>query len=189
MVEELLKIDAKAERTISHTTRKPRPGEIEGMDYHFTDRAAFLEEKKKGYFLETAEVYDHFYGTSIQSVETIFAKGKDAFLVIEWQGAEKLKNRYPDLVRILLLPPTAEDLKGRIESRKKVSADEIKKRLSFAQGELRMMMDYDYFVFNDTVKKAVYKLRNIVEAERLKMHRNRGMLHRFVDAFEVIKKN
>lgn len=151
--------------SISCTTRPPRPGEIEGVDYHFLSPGVFEERIREGDFLEFAEVFGYYYGTSKTYVQKQVSSGKHVFLVIDTQGAMQLKaEEYPG-VYIFLSPPSLEALEERLKKRKTESAEMIEKRLSWAEKELAMVAHYDYHIINDNLELAYGVLRSIVIAE------------------------
>jgi guanylate kinase len=181
LVDELTRLDPSLRSSISTTTRPPREGETEGVDYFFVDRAEF-NKLKKGQLIEWAEVHGQSYGTPRNFVELGLAAGSDVILNIDVQGGIKVKKSFPDAVMIFIFPPSFEELKSRIEQRGKDYAAEIEKRLEAARGEIEHARDYDYIVVNDTLEHAVAVLRSIVEAERCRPERyDADFLERFGD--------
>lgn len=158
--------------SVSATTRIPRPGEIDGKDYYFLSFAEFrtwiLEEK----FLEYAEVYGNFYGTPLNKIEERLNRGEDILLEIDVQGALNVKQKCPEGVYIFLLPPSLEELKSRIEGRGTENPESLARRLKNAVAEIKIGLNYDYVVVNDTVDNAVEQIKAILTAERLKVARN-----------------
>ena len=158
--------------SISATTRKPRPGEIDGKEYYFLsvdEFKAWIAEEK---FLEYAEVYGNFYGTPLNKIEERLNRGEDILLEIDVQGALNVKRKCPDGVYIFLLPPSLEELKNRIEGRGTENAESLARRLKNAVAEIKIGLEYDYAVVNDTIDNAAEQIKAILTAERLKVARN-----------------
>jgi len=151
--------------SISCTTRPPRPGEVNGKDYHFLSKMQFEEKIRQGDFLEYAEVFGHYYGTSQSYVLMQQAMGKHVFLVIDTQGAMQLKQRQFPAAYIFLSPPSLVELKDRLIKRKTESVEVIEKRLSWAKAEMQKIAHYDYHIVNDSLDLAYAILRSIVVAE------------------------
>ncbi len=168
IVEHLLKKDKNLVKTISHTTRSKRPSEKNGVHYHFVDRKAFEKLDQSGQMMESATVYDEFYGTSKKEIERILDKGKDAVLVIENEGAQAIKRLFPRSVFILILPPSLKELRKRILSRETEDED-IERRLKNATREIRSLTWYDYAVMNEDLEESVELVQNIISAERAKL--------------------
>ena len=158
--------------SISCTTRAIRPGEIPGKDYFFLTDAEFQKKKQAGDFLECAEVFGHYYGTSKEYVLEQQHLGKHVFLVIDTQGALLLKEQGFSAVYVFLSPPSIEELKGRLHKRQTETHEVIEKRLSWANEELQMIHHYDYHIVNDHLERAYVILRSIVIAEE---HRIRNL--------------
>ncbi|MBR6711744.1 MAG: guanylate kinase [Selenomonadaceae bacterium] len=158
--------------SISATTRKPRPGEIDGKEYYFLsvdEFKAWIAEEK---FLEYAEVYGNFYGTPLNKIEERLNRGEDILLEIDVQGALNVKRKCPDGVYIFLLPPSLEELKSRIEGRGTENPESLSRRLKNAVAEIKIGLEYDYVVVNDTIDNAAEQIKAILTAERLKVARN-----------------
>jgi guanylate kinase len=168
IVEAVLKKENKLEKTISHTTRKKRPDEKNGVHYHFVDAKTFQQIEKSGQMIEWASVYENQYGTSKKEIDRIMSKGLDVILVIENQGAKAIKKMYARSVFILVLPPSLKELEKRILKRKH-GDDDVERRLKNATREMRNMIWYDYVIINDDVDDAVELLQNIIKAERAKL--------------------
>lgn len=151
--------------SISCTTRLPREGEIEGKDYFFLSRQQFEEKIAEGDFLEYAEVFGYYYGTSMASVQKQMEMGNHVFLVIDTQGAMQLKKKDFPAVYVFLSPPSLEELKGRLYRRQTESIEVIEKRLSWAEAEMAMVGHYDYHIVNDHLNLTYAILRSIVIAE------------------------
>ena len=154
--------------SVSATTRPPRPGEINGVHYHFTDVDEFRKMISEDAFLEYAEYVGNFYGTPKKFVNEAMEQGKDVLLDIEIQGAMQVCAKRPETVRIFIAPPSWKELERRLTARGTDSPEKVQKRLLRAQVELEMARDYDYFVVNDTVENAVNELRAIMCAEHCK---------------------
>lgn len=155
--------------SVSLTTRPVRPGEKDGVDYHFLDSATFTKKVEEGEFLEFAEVFGYHYGTSKLYVQEQQALGKHVFLVIDTQGAMHLKSQGFSAVYVFLSPPSLEELKERLMKRKTEALEAIEKRLSWAKQELAMLIHYDYHIVNDHLTQAYAILRSIVIAEEHKV--------------------
>jgi len=160
----------------SATTREPRPGEKDGMNYFFKSKGDFLEMVKKNQFIEWVEYCGNFYGTPNEQLEKSLEMGLDVVLEKDVDGALKIKKVYPDSIIIFIIPPSFKELKRRIEARGTESAEIIEKRLSRALEELKYIHDYDYVVVNNCVEKATNAINCIINAEKLKTKRNRGIL-------------
>lgn len=157
--------------SVSATTRLPRAGEVDGVNYFFKTREAFEEMIKKDQLLEWAEYVGNYYGTPIDYVQKTINEGKDIILEIEVQGALKVKERFPEGVFIFLMPPSLAELRKRIEGRGTETADVIDRRMTVAKEEIDMMKKYDYVVENDEVDFAVERIKAIVTAEHCKRER------------------
>jgi guanylate kinase len=154
-------------RSVSHTTRAPRPGETDGADYHFTDRERFQQMVAADDFLEHAEVFGNLYGTSRSAVERELAAGRDVILVIDWQGAANVKKLLPDAVSVFIVPPSLSALRERLSGRGQDDADVIAGRLAEARDDIGHYQGFDYLVVNDVFEDAAADLRHIVIAQRL----------------------
>lgn len=152
--------------SISHTTRAPRPGDVDGVHYHFVDRATFERMIAQGDFLEHAEVFGNYYGTSRRAVEPILATGRDALLEIDWQGAAQVRRAMPGCVSIFILPPSRAELERRLRARATDSAATIERRLAASREEIAHAAEFDCIVVNDVFEDAVAALRAIVVAAR-----------------------
>ena len=154
--------------SVSATTRTPREGERDGVDYHFIHADRFRNMIAEDAFLEYAEYVGNFYGTPMRLVDEAMEQGKDVLLDIEIQGAMQVCAKRPETVRIFIAPPSWKELERRLTARGTDSPEKVQKRLLRAQVELEMARDYDYFVVNDTVENAVNELRAIMCAEHCK---------------------
>ena len=158
--------------SISATTRKPRTGETDGVDYFFKTREEFEQMIQNKQLLEYADYVGNYYGTPLEYVENTLAKGKDVFLEIDVQGAIQVRDLMPDGVFIFLTPPDLNELESRIVNRGTDSDEVIAKRMKTAREELELMKYYDYSVVNDTVDNAVQKIEAIIQTEHLRIVRN-----------------
>ncbi len=157
--------------SVSHTTRAPREGETDGVHYHFVSLEAFEDELEKGTFLESARVFDNYYGTSESGINAQLHEGQDVILEIDWQGAQQVRKRIPDVVSIFILPPSVEALRERLGNRAQDAEEVINRRMQQAKNELSHYPEYDYLVFNDDFETALQDLKSIFTANRLKMER------------------
>ncbi|MHC5252989.1 guanylate kinase [Listeria kieliensis] len=173
--------ETKFEYSISMTTRKPREGEKEGVDYYFRNREQFEVAIEEGRMLEYAEYVGNYYGTPLDYVEEKLASGVDIFLEIEIKGAMQVKKRMPEGIFIFLTPPDLAELKNRLIGRGTEPLEVINERMETARAEIEMMASYDYAVVNDVVSEAVRKIKGIVETEHLKTER---VLHRYQNMLE-----
>lgn len=171
LVKQLLATTNDLAVSISHTTRDPRPGETDGIHYHFTDTASFVEGIKAGQFLEHAEVFGNYYGTSQASVNAQLEAGMDVILEIDWQGALQVKKIFNDVTMIFILPPSLATLRQRLAGRGQDSEDVINTRLAGAVDEMRQYVNFDYVVINDHFEAALYELKAIIVAKRQTLDR------------------
>ncbi|WP_346928438.1 guanylate kinase [Clostridium sp.] len=153
----------------SCTTRKPREGEVEGVNYFFIDREEFLKRIDKEDFLEYAEVYGNFYGTPKSEVLKMLEEGKDVILEIDIQGALKIKSSYSKGIFIFIMPPSMEELRNRITNRGSETPESLKTRMECAYDEISFASKYDYAVVNDKVEDAVKKIESIIIAEKCRV--------------------
>ena len=171
--------------SISVTTRKPRPGEVEGRDYHFIDEKSFDAMVARGDLLEWAEVFGSSYGTPRAPVERALAKGRDVLFDIDWQGTQQLREKgRDDLVSVFVLPPSIPDLEARLRTRAQDADDVIRARMAKAANEMSHWAEYDYVVINRDVWRAFEDICAILAAERLKRERQTG-LSAFVRALQA----
>ncbi len=173
------------ELSISVTTRKPRPGEVEGRDYRFIDGRSFDAMVARGDLLEWAEVFGSRYGTPRAPVERALAMGRDVLFDIDWQGTQQLREKgRDDLVSVFVLPPTIPDLEARLRTRAQDADDVIRARMAKAANEMSHWAEYDYVVINRDVWRAFEDVCAILAAERLKRERQTG-LSAFVRALQA----
>ena len=159
------------ELSVSHTTRKPREGEVDGEHYHFVSRSEFEAEIEADSMLEHAVVFGNLYGTSAKFVEQLTRDGADVILEIDWQGAEQARKKLSDQVSIMILPPSLAELENRLRSRGKDSEDVILRRLSSARAEMSQAKNFDYLIVNEDFKSAADELASIITAERTRTAR------------------
>lgn len=166
--------------SISHTTRKPRPKEIDGYNYHFISEKKFKQMELAGVFMESANVFGNFYGTSQDAVQKMLDEGHDVVLEIDWQGAEQIKKRFPKSISIFILPPSIKALQERLEGRGQDSADVIAHRMEKAIAELKHYHKADYLVVNDDFEEALRSLKAIVKADRMTTPKQRIINNRLI---------
>ncbi len=167
LIKALLVKDAQLKLSISHTTRKPRPGEIDGVDYHFVDEAKFLHMLGEAKFLESALVHEARYGTSQAAVDQQLAAGWDVILEIDWQGAAQVRRLYPQAISIFILPPSIETLEQRLNGRGQDAAAVIAKRVAAARSEMAHVAAFDYVTINDDFDVALQDIAAIFRTQRL----------------------
>lgn len=167
LVKALLEQDSSIRLSVSYTTRPPRPGEVNGVNYHFVSREEFLARLEKSEFLESAEVYGNFYGTSQAWIEAEMAAGRNVLLEIDWQGAAQVRRLMPGALSIFILPPSIEELRRRLEGRGTDSAEVIAKRMAAAREDISHALEADYLVVNDRFAEALNDLLAISRARRL----------------------
>ena len=166
VINELLKRDDKTVVSISMTTRKPRPGEIDGVNYYFVSKEDFEEKIRNGEMLEYAQYGDNYYGTPKAPVQAWTDEGMTVILEIEVQGASKIKEQQPDVCTMFLMPPSFHALKTRLEGRNTETEEEITQRLSIARKEIMMATDYDYIIVNDRLDAAVENILEVIYRHR-----------------------
>ena len=167
--------------SVSATTRQPRTGEVEGVNYFFLTHEKFNDMISKNEFLEYANTYSNFYGTPKGPVMECLEKGQDVVLEIEMQGARQIKEVYPEGVFIFVLPPSLEELKSRIVGRGTETQEEIEKRFSCAFEEINQIVNYDYFIVNEDIEKSVSDVEAIICAEKNKVTRYKNNI---IDKFK-----
>ena len=169
LVNALIKQDQHISVSISHTTRAQRPGEENGVNYHFIDKPGFQDMIKQDAFLEYAEVFDNYYGTARSSVEAQLAEGQDVILEIDWQGARQVRELMPEHVSIFILPPSRADLQQRLSDRGQDSEETINRRMRDAISETSHYNEYDFLVLNDDFDTALRDLTAIFSTLRLQL--------------------
>ena len=173
----LLADDAGLTMSVSATTRPPRPGEVDGKDYHFVDLERFRDMVSRNEFLEWAHVFDHRYGTPRTPVDGMLEAGHDVLFDIDWQGAQQLHQLAGgDVVRVFILPPSMTELEARLRGRRTDADDVIERRMARAHGEIAHWDGYDYVLVNDDADACFAKVRTILQAERLKRSRQTGII-------------
>lgn len=155
--------------SISHTTRKKRPNEVDGVDYFFVDQPTFMRMVEDSAFLEHAEVFNHYYGTSEAQITARLEKGIDVVLDIDWQGAQQIRHAFPDAVSIFILPPSLDVLHQRLKNRQQDDQAIIADRMQRARDELSHYAEFDYLIVNDEFAKAADDLKSIVVSHRLRI--------------------
>src|SRR5436190_3133071 len=169
--------------SVSHTTRRPRQGERDGVDYFFTDRAAFMSMVDRGEFLEWAEFNGQLYGTTRTFVQDQIEAGKDVILDIDVQGARQVKSKVGDATAIFVLPPSFAELERRLKSRMLEPDDVIRRRLEIAKGEIQFYRDYDYIVINDILQNSVLLLESIVRSGTAAPERQQARVEEIIASF------
>lgn len=182
LVKALLETSQGITVSVSHTTRAPRPGEQDGVHYHYVSVDTFKALVEQGAFLEHAQVFDNFYGTASSSVEDKLQQGLDVILEIDWQGARQVRKRFPDCIGIFILPPSREALEQRLRGRGQDSDEIIARRMRDAQSEASHYGEYHYLVINDDFDTALVELRSIFVAERLHLERQKPRHQALLDA-------
>ncbi|MDH3582245.1 MAG: guanylate kinase [Hyphomicrobiales bacterium] len=172
----LLEADRELEMSVSVTSRPPRPGEIDGKDYRFVDETEFRRMQDDGELLEWAKVFGNYYGTPKEPVESALGSGCDILFDIDWQGTQQLQQKAKsDLVRVFILPPSAEALEERLKTRAQDPPDVVAGRMDAASGEISHWAEYDYVVINQDKTSALAQIKVILAAERLKRERRVGL--------------
>jgi guanylate kinase len=172
----LLDSDPDLTMSVSATTRRPRPGEVDGRDYYFLKTEDFGIMRNKGEFLESAKVFDNYYGTPRQPVEEALQAGRDVLFDIDWQGTQQLtENAKGDLVKVFILPPSAYELERRLKTRAQDSDEVVARRMEEASKEISHYSEYEYIIVNDDLDNTFRKLQAILYAERLRLARQTGL--------------
>ena len=176
LVKALVEKDGNLHASVSHTTRSPRPGEKEGSNYYFVKKSFFDKMVSQGEFLESAQVFDHFYGTSKLWVQSQLEAGTDVVLEIDWQGAKQIKECMPLACAIFILPPSKNALQERLMSRGQDNPEVIERRMDQAVNEMSHFESSDYLVLNRNFEDALNELEVIVKAQRLRtINRSRSL--------------
>jgi guanylate kinase len=176
LAKRILKRDAGITMSVSLTTRGKRPGEVDGVDYHFVDRQGFDDKVRQGELLEYATVFGNSYGTPRGPVENALRIGRDILFDIDWQGTQQLKGKArEDVVSIFILPPSRETLQARLSSRGQDSAETVAARMAQANAEISHWAEYDYVIVNDDLDAAEARIVQIIEAERNRRSRLTGL--------------
>ena len=180
LVKQLLATTNDLTVSVSHTTRTPRPGEIDGHHYHFTDVANFVTAIGENKFLEHAEVFGNYYGTSEQSVRTQLEAGVDVILEIDWQRALQVKKIFTEATMVFILPPSLSTLRQRLSTRGQDTMEVIEQRLAGAVTEMAQYVNFDYVIINDSFEVALTELKAIIVADRQTLHRQQQRYHRTI---------
>lgn len=162
--------------SVSHTTRQTRPGEVNGEHYHFVPLDEFQHMVGENAFLESAQVFDNYYGTAEASVREQLATGKDVILEIDWQGARQVRERFSDAISIFVVPPSVEALRERLSSRGQDSDETIERRMADALSEMSHYHEYDYIVVNDQFEQGVEDLDAVMRAQHLTLARQQNSI-------------
>lgn len=176
LIDALLKrfnLDDKLRLSVSHTTRAPRPGEIDHVSYHFITNEEFEKLIERNAFYEYAHVFDNYYGTSREIVEQWLNEGKDVLLDIDWQGARQIRRQTPDAKGIFIVPPSLEELNRRLVTRATDAPEVIEKRMSKAISEISHYNEYDYVIVNDDFDESLLNMRSIILSNRQKMDKQK----------------
>ena len=184
LVTALLEREPNIRLSISFTTRAPREGEANGRDYHFVERAEFERMISAGDFLEHANVYGNYYGTSKRWIEEQISGDHDVLLEIDWQGAQQLRKVFPNMVGIFILPPSIGELRRRLEARGKDSAEAIAKRMASARNEISHVLEFEYIIVNERFESALDDLIAIVHATRVSRAQQAVRLSKLIAEFE-----
>jgi guanylate kinase len=166
LIDAVMAADPSLKISVSYTTRPPRPGEKDGVDYHFVDEARFLAMRERGEFLESAEVHGNHYGTSKKVILEALARGDHLILEIDWQGAQQVRRLYPGAVGIFILPPSLEELERRLRGRGQDAEAVIRRRLENAREELSHRDEFKYAIINKDFENAKQQLADIIHRER-----------------------
>ncbi|MEO0871301.1 MAG: guanylate kinase [Pseudomonadota bacterium] len=173
----LLEADAAIELSVSATTRPPRPGEVDGVHYHFVSDAEFDRMVDEDDFYEWAEVFGHRYGTPKGAIREALKQGRDFLFDIDWQGTQQLYQKdQQDVVSVFILPPSLPELRRRLESRAQDSAEVIDARMERARAEISHWAEYDYVVINDDVDECFDRVCEVLDAERMRRTRQTGLI-------------
>ena len=171
LVRALININPQIDLSVSYTTRKPRPGERDGKDYHFVSRETFLAMAERGEFLESAEVYGNLYGSSQTWISQEIARGntsgRDILMEIDWQGAAQIRRLFPDCISVFVLPPSLQALEQRLKGRGKDDGEVITKRLAAVSADVAHIAEFDYVIINDNLNEALRELNAVVLSARL----------------------
>lgn len=184
LVRALLQADARVHLSVSYTTRAMRPGEQDGVDYHFVSEPRFLQMATDGDFLESAEVHGARYGTSRSCVQSELQRGNDLVLEIDWQGAAQVRALYPSAVGIFILPPSLQDLEQRLHGRAQDAEPVIARRLAAARQEISHVGEFDYVIINDQFEAALHDLLSVIQSHRLRAERQLRQHHAVLRRFD-----
>ena len=183
LVDALLKRESNIRLSISYTTRAPREGERNGREYHFIARSEFERMIAAGDFLEHANVYGNYYGTSRRWIEEQIAGDHDVLLEIDWQGAKQLRNLFPHMVGVFILPPSLEELRRRLQMRGTDTPEAIDKRMASAREEISHVLEFEYIIVNERFDSALEDLISIVHATRVSRAQQALRVSKLIDEF------
>ncbi len=183
LVNAMLAAESGIRLSVSFTTRAPREGEVQGREYHFVTREAFEAMIAAGDFLEYADVYGNYYGTSRRWIEQELAGEHDVLLEIDWQGARQVRGLFPRMVGIFILPPSLAELRRRLTARGKDAAEVIEKRMASAREEISHVLEFEYIIVNEQFQVALADLQAVVRAARLSRERGASRLAHLLDEF------
>ena len=181
LIKALMEQDQRVEVSVSHTTRPQRPGEVEGVNYFFISTETFREMREAGAFFESAEVFGHFYGTSLTQLEARLSDGADVILEIDWQGAQQVRKLLPDSAWLFILPPSLEALKSRLQARGQDAEDTIDLRMRAARDEMSHWDEADYLIINDQFDVALEALQALVRSLRLRTGQQQSTLQDLIE--------
>ena len=181
LIKALMEQDQRVEVSVSHTTRPQRPGEVEGVNYFFISTETFHEMREAGAFFESAEVFGHFYGTSLTQLEARLSDGADVILEIDWQGAQQVRKLLPDSAWLFILPPSLEALKSRLQARGQDAEDTIDLRMRAARDEMSHWDEADYLIVNDQFDVALEALQALVRSLRLRTGQQQSALQDLIE--------
>lgn len=181
LIKALMEQDQRVEVSVSHTTRPQRPGEVEGVNYFFISTETFHEMREAGAFFESAEVFGHFYGTSLTQLEARLSDGADVILEIDWQGAQQVRKLLPDSAWLFILPPSLEALKSRLQARGQDEEDTIDLRMRAARDEMSHWDEADYLIINDQFDVALEALQALVRSLRLRTGQQQSALQNLIE--------
>ena len=184
LVAGLLEQEKNVKLSISYTTRAPRAGEADGRDYHFIDRASFEKMIAAGDFLEYADVYGNYYGTSRRWIESELEGDHDVLLEIDWQGARQVRKLFPHMAGIFILPPSLPELRRRLQGRGKDSPEAIERRMASARDEISHVLEFEYIIVNERFEAALADLVSIVRAARVSRAQQSIRLAKLIDEFK-----
>ncbi len=183
LVDALLKAEPNVRLSMSYTTRPPREGEKDGVDYFFVGREKFERMIAAGEFLEHANVYGNYYGTSRAWIDRELGGDHDVLLEIDWQGAQQIRRIFPHMVGIFILPPSLGELRKRLKSRGKDSPETIEKRMASARDEISHVLEFEYIIVNENFEAALADLVAVVRAARVSRAHQTARLGRLIDEF------
>ena len=181
LIKALMEQDQRVEVSVSHTTRPQRPGEVEGVNYFYVSTETFHEMREAGAFFESAEVFGHFYGTSLTQLEARLSDGADVILEIDWQGAQQVRKLLPDSAWLFILPPSLEALKSRLQARGQDSEDTIDLRMRAARDEMSHWDEADYLIINDHFDVALEALQALLRSLRLRTGQQQSALQDLIE--------